>query len=310
MPANPRATFRAATLVALLVASVTDARAQMLREVAPLTSASRDVPPFSSPSTSAMRGAGQIVDRPPAPPPRSTWGVTIGLTPSWTTPTWGAEIFWDEMHPDYPPVMSGRDFRIGVVRGRPLGFEFGLSLVQKTVNHDFVITKDNTLYPDIAPLWSFRGIKDVTLRAIDSHALFPVRRFGNRAQLGILVGGGLGAFPKETIQLRVEGPPFYASCANATSYVSPLREPPAGGAFLLSYQGGCLAAPAGARSAVTTVDMLSISPTDTLWLLFEAQVAVDVVVAPPLKVRFAAGINYPGTQRFGVDLVYFFRVPR
>jgi hypothetical protein len=36
------------------------------------------------------------------------------------------------------------------------------------------------------------------------------------------------------------------------------------------------------------------------------QAAVAVIVAPGLKVRFAGGIDFPGTNRFSISGVYLF----
>jgi hypothetical protein len=44
-------------------------------------------------------------------------GVLGGVTPKWWTPdSWGG-VF----EPDDPDVVEGREFRVGITRGRPLG---------------------------------------------------------------------------------------------------------------------------------------------------------------------------------------------
>jgi hypothetical protein len=41
----------------------------------------------------------------------------------------------------------------------------------------------------------------------------------------------------------------------------------------------------------------------------KAQLAVDVQVAGPLKLRLAGGFNFPSAQYVGVDVVYLFGGP-
>ncbi len=261
---------------------------------------------FSAPPTHVMEEEGQIIDRPASAPLRPVWGVTVGVSPLWWTPSWGAYLFESAAaRMDF----TGRDLRLGIVRGRPLGFEFGMSLVQKTFNRDFVIVQnDRAEFGTDFPVVSYRGIDDVTVVAGDSHVLLPVKRIGNRAQLGVLLGGGLGFLPDTPIERRVEGPPFYASCP-ATSFGASgkLLDPPASGGFVYDFQ--CLPVPAGSRAGATTEPVSTISASDTYWLLIRAMVAADVVVTTPLKVRFSGGFTYPGLG-FGVDLVYLVRARR
>jgi hypothetical protein len=45
---------------------------------------------------------------------------------------------------------------------------------------------------------------------------------------------------------------------------------------------------------------------DQVWLFMKTQLAVDVQVAGPLKLRVAGGFNFPSAQYVGVDVIYLF----
>jgi hypothetical protein len=40
------------------------------------------------------------------------------------------------------------------------------------------------------------------------------------------------------------------------------------------------------------------------------QIAADVLLAAPFKLRFSAGYNHPGAQLFGIEMVYLFGTGR
>ena len=44
--------------------------------------------------------------------------------------------------------------------------------------------------------------------------------------------------------------------------------------------------------------------------LARAQIAADVLLAAPFKLRFSGGFNYPGAQLYGVEMVYMFGTGR
>ena len=86
---------------------------------------------FSSRAPSLF-AASQIADRPMSDlRPRFHWGVFGSFVPNWTIPGSMGNLFFESPN---TPKMSGRDVRIGVVRGRQLGFELGVSFVRKTVS--------------------------------------------------------------------------------------------------------------------------------------------------------------------------------
>ena len=89
-------------------------------------------PPEGGPHSASMFVAGQIVDRPTADlRPRFHWGLIGSFIPHWSTPAIVGDLFFESFASQQ---MSGRDVRVGVVRGRQLGFEMGVSFVRKTIS--------------------------------------------------------------------------------------------------------------------------------------------------------------------------------
>jgi hypothetical protein len=64
----------------------------------------------------------------------AAWGVSASFTPRWSTPDGIKTIFLaDEVS------LEGRDFRVGVVRGRTQGGDWGISFVRQTMNAGGVV---------------------------------------------------------------------------------------------------------------------------------------------------------------------------
>jgi hypothetical protein len=264
-------------------------------------------PTFSSRAPSLFE-ASQIVDRPTADlRPRFHWGIFGSVVPNWTIPGSMGNWFFEDQN---SPKMSGRDLRIGVVRGRQLGFELGVAFVRKTVTSLDIRYGDPTNSGQFGSL-AYSAPNNVHMTGADAHLIFPLARLGERVQLGILAGGGMAWLPDTPIQLRIEGPPFYA---DANSTVA-LPNPPAGGGFVRQssfFPVGEQAIPVvpGTRYGLTGAVLYDISPTDHYWMLLRGQLAADFLVASSLKLRVAGGFNYPGMQAIGIDGIYLFRTGR
>src|SRR5690349_7977535 len=89
-------------------------------------------PTFDTPAKTTLSSrapslfaANQIADRPTSDlRPRYHWGVFASFVPNWSIPGSMGNWFFEDPS---SPRMSGKDFRVGVVRGRQLGFEMGAS---------------------------------------------------------------------------------------------------------------------------------------------------------------------------------------
>ena len=291
----------ASTIVcALWLGFAASADAQLIPSVTPVFD--RPAPFTFNSRAASLFGASQIVDRPTSDlRPRFYWGVIGSVAPSWSVPGSMGTWFFEEVTSASPPKMNGRDLRIGLVRARQVGFELGISFVRKTVT-SFMVARDGVPFGNTASRWTYTALNDMQMTGVDAHLVIPIARFGERVQLGILGAGGFARIPDVPIQLRVDGPPFYA---DATSTVA-LGSPPATGGYVGPYFLPVPLVP-GTTYGLTTTSSLDIAPTDYVWLLLRGQLAADFLVARPLKLRVAGGFNYPGMQAIGIDAVYLFR---
>jgi hypothetical protein len=56
----------------------------------------------------------------------------------------------------------------------------------------------------------------------------------------------------------------------------------------------------------TTTSFQEIWPWERIWLIIKTQLAVDIQVTGPFKIRAAGGLNFPSAQYIGVEVVYLF----
>jgi len=274
--------------------------------VAQAQSLSADFAAAAASATPAF-SANQIVDKPPAvAPKRSYWGVLGGATPRWWVPD-----TWNSMFD--VTSMEGRELRIGITRGRPLGYEFGFTFVRKSLTR-FVIEDEGSILFSSAPneseprgaLITYSPIETVHVPGIEYHSFIPIGKIGSRVQLGALLGFGVGHVPSTPVRKRVEGPPYVAT---ANDYV-PLETLPANGGFVLDGRFGALPVLPGQTGAETTEIVRDVLITQDVLFLIRGQFAADVLLAAPFKLRFSGGFNYPGAQLFGIEAVYLFGAGR
>ena len=221
--------------------------------------------------------------------------------------------FFQDLVGDSPVAMEGRDIRIGITRGRPLGREFGFWYVQKSLTRFSFMREGWVMSPGIPTNQPSRGahitltqIETVRMPGADFHTFIPIDRIGSRVQLGALLGIGLAQVPNTPISKHIEGPPFVSSLSSPVG----LEMPPAGGGLVIDDNGQALPVPPGQTGLDVPANAPEISPLNNIFLMARGQVAADVLVARPFKLRFSAGFNYPGTQLFGIEAVYLFGTGR
>jgi hypothetical protein len=257
----------------------------------------------------------QVADQPQViAPRRSYWGVLGGAAPFWFTPHWSE--FFRNLTPEAPFTMKGQDFRIGLTNGRPLGKEFGISFVRKSWTEfsfvregrgAFVSSPGSALGVEpLAARITLSQIEPVQIPGLEFHSFVPIDKIGSRVQLGGLFGFGAARVPDAAIQKRIEGPPYVAT-ATILDGVPIL---PAAGGFVLDEDGEAFPVAPGQTGATVTTGATEISPLGSFLILARAQIAADVLIAAPFKLRFSAGFNYPGAQLFGIEAVYMFGTGR
>jgi hypothetical protein len=103
------------------------------------------------------------------------WGVQASFAPNWKIPD-VAKDFLDAESLD----VQGREFRVGIVRGRTLGGDWGVTFVQKTIKDEsFIETADVR-----------RTASEVVIRgaAIEKFGVFGTIK--ERVQIGMIAGIG------------------------------------------------------------------------------------------------------------------------
>ena len=108
----------------------------------------------------------------------TSWGVSVGVAPLWKVPNQLTDLV-----PDTELDIKGYDLRIGIVRGRTFGGEWGVSLVHKRLSKDSVIAvQDGDGTVSVRP-------DDAEMLGVEVHRFFSFARIG-RTQIGVNVGGG------------------------------------------------------------------------------------------------------------------------
>jgi hypothetical protein len=207
----------------------------------------------------------------------SSWGVIGGLTPTWRVPDNAIKNLFDARAVD----LSGSEFRIGIVRGKELGGDWGVSLVQKKFKEGSTVTRQADY--DIADLGTFPATlgfttTDTSLLGVELHKYANFATIKDRVQIGMIFGGGIG-------QLRGSVNRHAEVVVNAGD-VGRIEN------FNETVVASELFAPLGFE--------IEYVP------LFRTELAVTGIVAPGLKVRASGGFNMPGTQVFSISAIYFF----
>lgn len=190
----------------------------------------------------------------------AAWGITAAFAPRWQVPTF-VEGRFDITSVD----VTGRELRVGVVRGTTFGGEWGLSLVHKRFSETGAVTVAGT-----DGLASF-VTEDSELLGVEVHRFFPFARIGERVQLGVNLAGGIA-------QIRgfVRGE-YDPASADAESFTA----------------------------LVPSRDVFEYTGRDVNWLpIAKVQFAVATLVGERAKIRVGGGLNLPGYEMVNVSFSY------
>jgi hypothetical protein len=188
------------------------------------------------------------------------WGITAAFAPRWQVPTF-IEGRFDVASVD----LTGRELRVGVVRGTTFGGEWGISLVHKRLSETGAVTVNGS--DGIARFTT----DDSELLGVEVHRFFPFARIGERVQVGVNLAGGIAQIRGF---VRGEYDPFSTDAESFTATV-PSRE-------IFEYTG-----------------------RDINWLpIAKAQLAVAALVGERAQIRIGGGINLPGYEVVNVSFSY------
>ena len=207
----------------------------------------------------------------------SSWGVIGGLTPTWRVPDNAIKNLFDARAVD----LSGSEFRIGIVRGKEFGGDWGVSLVQKKFKEGSTVTRRADY--DLEGQGTFPAIlgfttTDTSLLGVELHKYANFATIRDRVQIGMIFGGGIGQL-RGTVNRHAE---VFVNTGSEGQIEN----------FSESVAATELFAPLGFE--------IEYVP------LFRTELAATGIVAPGLKVRASGGFNMPGTQVFSLSAIYFF----
>ena len=189
--------------------------------------------------------------------------------------------------------VDGLDFRVGVVRGRMLSGEWGVSYVRRSMKDGSTqggFTEDCQESPGFGQttVLCFVGgeqfiYHDVRLNGLEVNKFSPVVTIKRRLQIGVDVAGGFGALTGTAEQQQPRN-----------DFV-PIR----------NAQGQIIGQTIVTTIESTIVDAKTLMVFDPT-LLGRVEFAVAGLLGPRLKVRFSAGMNFPGSHVAGIGASYFF----
>ncbi len=140
----------------------------------------------------------------------SHWGVTMSFVPRWKSTPELYELLYDDADLD----AHGKEFRIGVARGRDLGGDWSVTFVRNWFSSDQVFddTFEQTVFlpPDFmtsetvteGSIFTIPG--DIEVLGVKYERFTPFVTIRDRVQIGITYGAGIGSLSGTVIEQRFE----------------------------------------------------------------------------------------------------------
>jgi hypothetical protein len=223
------------------------------------------------------------------------WGVGVGFVPKFRISNGSgvlgklAEVMYEQG--DVGLDVKGSDFRVGVVRGRRLKGEWGVSYIRRSFKDESTQGGvETSCFPGTQPNsqscytygTEYFYNDNVVLNGIEANRLFVLGTIKSVVQIGIDLGGGIGWMNGTAIQRRTEpvSGNFPPPPANTTIFFPTIvteTEIPA--------------------STLVGVDPVPIG---------RAELAVGFILGKNVKVRASGGMNVPGTHIFSISTSVFF----
>jgi hypothetical protein len=202
---------------------------------------------------------------------RSYWGLSGTFTPKWEVPSQAGPAFEVE-----PVDMTGSEFRVGIVRGRDLSGEWGISFVRKTIKNGSRLGErqefcDNTSCVELGEIYTYN---DVTLDGVILHKFVPFGTISRRLQIGLTFGLGAGRFEGDADGEIYETEFSGSNQVNVT-----------------------------VRRETVPAEELFVLPVVPL---ADLQLSAALILAPGLKVRASGGVSVPGYHVFSASASYLF----
>lgn len=159
----------------------------------------------------------------PAAAQDSYWGVAADFTPRWRSLD-QLDALYDAEEWD----IEGKTFRIGFVRGRTMSGDWGVSYVRETIEQGSGIVRDGT---------PFFFADNVVLNGVEVNKFAPFTTIRDRAQIGLIVGGGVASIRGTAVSLlgeAVDVKEVYGLGGDADVKVHPLFRLEVAGAAIIA----------------------------------------------------------------------------
>lgn len=205
----------------------------------------------------------------------SHWGVGGSIVPRWEFLQPIAELM------DIATDAEGSEMRIGVVRGRDLGGDWGVMFIRKKVDDGSIwqlgegACVQTTPAASVCTRGTYHLTRNAQLTGVEIYRFIPFGTIARRVQPGVTIAGGIG---------RLEG--------ETDRFIEHLQVSGTGAGSLIETLG-----PGLFRETVRDFEVIPIG---------RVEVGVGVIVAPGLKVRVSAGVSFPSVHVFSVHAHYLF----
>lgn len=214
---------------------------------------------------------------------QSHWGIAGSFTPRWEF----LHFLEDSM--DRVIDMTGNEMRIGIVRGRQLGGEWGASFVKRRIDDDSTLAQEKPKclsgigQPNVCAGGNTYRTRGAFMNGVQLHWFVPMATIARRVQIGAVVSGGVA---------RVGGD------ADETQEHLQVTVHPVTGAASLSV--------AAETSLVEARSIFSHTFVAEYMPIGGVEAAVAVIVAPGVKLRVSGGAAFPGFHTVSVTAQYLF----
>lgn len=214
----------------------------------------------------------------------SHWGVAGSFVPQWEF----IHFLEDSMERDVE--MKGSDFRVGIIRGRQLGGEWGASFVRRQIDDDSIVVQQESLkcvarpgLPDVCARGTFHQTQGASMTGVQFHRFFPLGTVARRVQVGAVLTGGVARLRGGAVEVKehLQATPNPVTGLTALSVTDE-------------------------TSLVDARRIFDDTGIDEYVPIGGAEAAVAVLVAPGVKLRFSGGVSFPGLHAFSVTAQYLF----
>lgn len=215
---------------------------------------------------------------------KSSWGAQISFGQQWQILPLVEKLFQSDSD------LTGREVRVGVVRGRKLGGDWGVSYTYNKINDtSFVQTSSGRCggYPtaeyyrcfNVGTTYQLHG---VSFGGLEAHKYVPFVTIAEHAQIGVNIAGGV---------VWVKG-----SAEKRMTTVNEVNEMPARKYYVQ----------AETVSSVLAVEAIKEEIGSSMIPMIRAEAVVAVILNRGLKIKASIGIGALGYSRFNIGTTYLF----